>query len=329
MSQTNGPRHGSCIIDAPEQSNCVIVTQKGQNKFAQAMADSGEGRTHTKENTKENTGPYTETEPPDQELGKVGTVTTFVLKPGVGFGSVAVMSRIARVVVADVPCHITHRGNRREPVFFEEADWPVYLSLLGRYCAEHRLDIRAWCAMTNHVHLIAVPRVKTSMVRGVGLAHRHYSRLQNVRHGWTGHLWANRFYSSALDGDHLWEAVRYVECNPVRAGLAARAEDRVWLSCRENAGLVGSSGPLAPNRPFPGHIGVRDWARWVNCGPRESVIEELRVNTITGRPSESREFVERMEQSVSRSLTRPRMGRPRKTPQPAESPQPDLFEGET
>ena len=85
--------------------------------------------------------------------------------------------------MADVPYHITHRGNRHEPVFFEAADRSVDLPLLRRYCSEHRLDIWSWCAMTNHVHIIAVPRERTSMARGIGLAHRHYSRLQNLRHG--------------------------------------------------------------------------------------------------------------------------------------------------
>lgn len=238
------------------------------------------------------------------------------------------MSRIARVIVCDVPYHVTHRGNRRDPVFFSDADRLLYLSQLKRHASEQELDIWAWCLMPNHVHLLAVPRNPESLARGVGLTHQYYSRVVNKKQGWTGHLWANRFHSTALDGDHLWEAVRYIEANPVRAGLVSRAEDWQWSSCREHAGLTKPTGLLAPKSPFPGRIGRSKWARWVSGPPSLSVLDDLRANTAAGRPSGGADFVSRLEDIYGRPLTRPVMGRPRKAPKPDEkqkSPTRDMF----
>ena len=86
--------------------------------------------------------------------------------------------------------------------------------------------------MDNHVHLLAVPERKDSLARAIGRAHRRHARRVNRDQGWSGHLWANRFFSTALDAGHLWRAVKYVESNPVRAGRCARAEDWPWSSAR-------------------------------------------------------------------------------------------------
>jgi len=160
------------------------------------------------------------------------------------------MARIARVVVPGFPYHVTHRGNRRAAVFFSDDDREYYLALLAHHAASEGLDIWAWCLMTNHVHLIVVPQREESMARAIGKAHMRYARRVNRAHGWTGHLWANRYHSTALDWDHQWHAVRYVELNPVRARMVLRAQEYEWSSCRDHAGSGDSKVLPTMHRPL-------------------------------------------------------------------------------
>ena len=134
------------------------------------------------------------------------------------------MARIARIVVPGYPHHVTQRGNRRQETFFCDDDYREYISLMSQWCGENRVEIRAYCLMPNHVHLIAVPGEKESLARAIGEAHRRYTRYVNFREGWRGYLRQGRFASCVLDQRHLIAAARYVELNPVRAGLAEHPE---------------------------------------------------------------------------------------------------------
>lgn len=229
---------------------------------------------------------------------------------------------MARVVVAGEPHHVTHRGNLRADVFLSQAERECYIRLLSQCASAAGLEIWAWCLMTNHVHLLVVPRNKDSLRRGVGLAHQRYAAVINEQHGWTGHLWANRFYSTPLDTLHLWHAVKYVELNPVRAGLVGRAEDYEWSSARAHAGLTTSDPLLTPGGPFPG--GISDWACWLAEGLEEEVYQRIRRCTYTGRPCGSGEFVRRLESQTGRTLAPQRRGRKPRAPA-VEDPTPDLL----
>jgi putative transposase len=219
------------------------------------------------------------------------------------------MARIARVVLPDCSYHLTHRGNRGEAVFFTEEYRHRYLWWLHKYAERYALEVWAYCLMTNHVHLIALSRKADSLARTIGNAHRHYSRAINGRHEWTGHLWANRFYSTPLDEAHLWLAVRYVELNPVRAGIVQDPTEYRWSSAAAHAGLV-TDDVLSPARPFPGTI--EDWRRWLAQGLSPVDYRRLRSNTSRGRPSGSKEFVAWFETKLSRTIRPRRAGRPRK-----------------
>ena len=99
------------------------------------------------------------------------------------------MARLARIVVPDVPHHVTQRGNRRQEVFFGEEDYAAYQGLIAAACAEHRVRCLAWCLMPNHVHLILTPPTPEALRAALGEAHRRYSRRINFAKGWTGYLW--------------------------------------------------------------------------------------------------------------------------------------------
>jgi putative transposase len=165
------------------------------------------------------------------------------------------MARLARAVVAGYPHHITQRGNRRLPTFFSDEDYEAYLALMAAHGAACGVEVWAWCLMPNHVHLVAVPKTAEALARAVGEAHRRYTRGINFREGWRGHLWQERFFSCVLDGPHALAAARYVERNPVRAGLVKRAWDWPWSSA---AGHGACGRADAQGRPSPvGRAGTR------------------------------------------------------------------------
>jgi putative transposase len=209
------------------------------------------------------------------------------------------MPRIARLMLADYPFHLAHRGNQQRKTFLERGDYLGYLDLLRRYSEQFDMLIWAYCLMPNHVHILAVGKQRNSIPRAIGNTQREYSRRSNRRRQTTGHLWANRYFSTILDEPHLWAAVKYVELNPARGRLVTNATDYEWSSARAHAGLVRSD-LLDPERPFPGPIG--DWRGWLATGLDDETVQRLQENTYSGAPSGSREFVSELEQRVGRGL---------------------------
>ncbi|MEO8504039.1 MAG: transposase [Acidobacteriota bacterium] len=211
------------------------------------------------------------------------------------------MGRFARVVLPGVPLHVTHRGNRQGNVFFDDWDRQAYLERFIADSDRFGLALWAFCLMGNHVHWLVVPRDDQSLARTIQNAHRAHAVRINLRHDWVGHLWANRYFSTVLDERHLWSAVRYVECNPVRAGIVPRAEDYRWSSARAHSGWQ-AEWRLAGDRPFPGPI--PDWAGWLAERSDAAAETLLRKNSRTGRPTGSRQFIGKLECELNRSLAK-------------------------
>ena len=115
-------------------------------------------------------------------------------------------------------------------MFFRADHYARYLEWLEGYSKKYRLDILAYCLMTNHVHVVAVPHAVDSLARTLHALHSRHGRMVNLEQGWTGHLWQGRFLSAPLDEKHLFAAVRYVERNPVRAGIVKQAQEYPWSS---------------------------------------------------------------------------------------------------
>lgn len=210
------------------------------------------------------------------------------------------MGRFARVAVPDYFYHVTHRGNRRARIFVGEEDREVYCAWLRKYCDLHALEVFAWCLMTNHVHLIVQPRHSSSLARALGNAHGKYAQWFNAHYGISGHLWQGRFFSTPLDEEHLWAAVRYVELNPVRAALVGQAQAWRWSSAAAHVQggddlLLSKGGPFAGGR-------IGDWASWLHEGVPAETIERIRTSTQTGRPCGNVSFVLAFEQRLERLL---------------------------
>ncbi|MEN6624787.1 MAG: transposase [Candidatus Sumerlaeia bacterium] len=227
------------------------------------------------------------------------------------------MTRIARAVAVDVPYHVTHRGIRGADIFFDADDRRRYLDDLAGRAVDGGLDIWGWCLMTNHIHLLVVPRRRDALARVIGRAHQRHSQRINAAHGWRGHLWADRFYSTPLDDLHLWTAIKYIELNPLRAGLVRRAEEWSWSSARHHSGvpardwpgeLPATGSPFGGTRPHPLDGRPMAWADWLSLGLEAEAIDRLRRATMTGRPCGSESFAQGLEAQLGRVLTPQKRG---------------------
>lgn len=209
------------------------------------------------------------------------------------------MARLPRVVLPGIPHHVTQRGNRREPTFFEDGDYELYLDLLSEAAARSGVAIWSYCLMPNHVHIVAVPRDEDGLRRTFRHLHRHYTGYINARMRVTGHLWQGRFSSVAMDEAHLVCALRYVALNPVRARLVDRAEDWRWSSV--TAHLAGESDGYVDVAPALERVGnFRDFLGAPFDEPL--TYAALRKAESVGRPVGSREWLTDMEARTGLAL---------------------------
>lgn len=221
------------------------------------------------------------------------------------------MARLARVVAPGLPHHVTQRGNYRQDVFFSDTDRHTYLTWLKKYATIHRLRIAGYCLMTNHVHLIVVPEQEDSIARTLRRAHARYALYVHAKRGHTGHLWQNRYYSTVMDEAHLAAAMRYVETNPIRAGLVDEAMHYPWSSAAAHTG----------GRDLADLLDLSYWRTRYTCkawhaelcrpNPDE-LVEQIRSKTNSGRPLGGEDFVGELEQRLGRLLKPSRRGRKRK-----------------
>lgn len=218
------------------------------------------------------------------------------------------MPRIARVVATGYPHHITQRGNYKQKVFTSNKDYKFYLEHLNRYQCRYSLSILAYCLMPNHVHFVAVPKKEHSLAKTLNVCHMRYAHYFNKKNNLTGHLWQGRFYSCILDDKHLYAAIRYVENNPVRAGLVKKAGEWKWSSAKEHLG--GEKGLLSLGDIYE-YIEINNWKSYLSQKEDERIMGEVRKNTLTGRPSGSDMFIAKLEKIFGKRLKALPRGRPK------------------
>ena len=214
------------------------------------------------------------------------------------------MARLARVEVPGLPHHVTQRGNRGQQVFFEDADYRVYLELLSEHAHAARVAVWAYCLMPNHVHLILVPREAGGLRAALGEAHRRYTRHINLREGWRGYLWQGRFASFPMEEPYLLACARYVELNPVRAKLTRTARAWKWSSAR--AHLAGRDDGVVKVKPLLDR--VPDWKAFLREGLDSDDLEAIRAHERTGRPLGGTKFLARLEKRLGRTLAKAKPG---------------------
>ena len=217
------------------------------------------------------------------------------------------MARLARVVLPGVPHHITQRGVRSLEIFSSDEDRREYLSLLNEHGAKAGLEFLSYCLMNNHLHLLVIPQHEKSLREGIGETHKRYSRLVNFREKVRGHLFQERFFSCPLDLAHLSAAARYVERNPVRAGICRHAKDFPWSSARLHLGMIDRD-PLVQQSQWFGS--PDDWKEYLKEESHD--LERFRAHFRTGRPLGDDRFLRKAEAITKRELSPKKPGRPKK-----------------
>jgi REP-associated tyrosine transposase len=217
------------------------------------------------------------------------------------------MPRMARIVAPLHPHHVTQRGNRRQKTFFGAYDYRRYLTLLKQASVKSACSVWAYCLMPNHVHLVLVPEHVDSLAKLFREAHLKYTLHINSREGWRGHLWQERFHSYVMDEKHLFATVRYIELNPVRAGLCETPQDWPWSSV--HAHLERNDDGLVEVAPMLMRVG--NWEEYLLHENDKQILKNIRSCSRTGRPGGDDEFVGRIEDITGRNIRKRRSGRKR------------------
>src|SRR5271155_3023835 len=198
----------------------------------------------------------------------------------------------------DLPHHVTQRGNRREPVFFEADYYRLYRRLVATAARRAGAAVWAYCLMPNHVHLIVTPADEDGLRATFAEAHRRYTGAINARFQWTGHLFQGRFGAGVMDEPHLLAAARYIGLNPVVAGLVSRAEAWPWSSTRPQ--LAGEDDELATVAPWRALI--PDFAALLAMPTDAATTTHIERAPTIGRPLGRPEWIAMLERRLGRPL---------------------------
>jgi len=181
------------------------------------------------------------------------------------------MGRPHRNFEIGVPYHIAHRGNQQQTLFESDMDRRYYLAKLGSLAKRNKVRIGGFCLMSNHVHFAVIPDCTKGISRCFGQLHRDYSEMLYTRRGRRGSNWEGRVYAGKMDARHAWNALRYIERNPVDAGMVDRASDWIWSSARMHCGYE------------------KQW-EFVNADVRREWIDPARWREVLGVPLEEEEL---------------------------------------
>lgn len=219
------------------------------------------------------------------------------------------MPRRARVVIPGYLYHITQRGNYRQKIFEDDKDRIVYLKQIEEKRNRYGGEIFAYCLMDNHVHFIVRPLRDVTLGLMFGLAHMNYTQYYHRRRNLRGHLWQGRFYSCLMHHDHIVEAVRYVECNPVRASMVEKAWEYNWSSARAH---LGKKYKIIKLEDIHEYIDVKSWKNYLQKKECEENLKVLRERTRRGYAWAPEAWVETVEKRFCVRLAARPKGRPRK-----------------
>lgn len=237
------------------------------------------------------------------------------------------MPRRARLLVPGVPVHLIQRGNNRSACFYADEDYRFYLDHLAEQAAKHGCTLHAGCLMTNHVHLLLTPQQENSLGGMMKALGQRYVQYVNRTYRRSGTLWEGRFRSCLLqDEAYVLACYRYIEMNPVRAGMVQHPADYRWSSYRANA-QGDADAMLVPQALY---LGLGSDADARQAAYRElfrhelepGMVDKIRQATNGNYALGDGRFVAEVERMLGRRVTRGKPGRPLKSPPPVSA---DLF----
>jgi len=235
------------------------------------------------------------------------------------------MARQIRTIVADMPVHVVQRGNNRMDCFRDEQDYVLYGALVLQGTRRHGCSIHSYCLMTNHIHMLLTPQTASScgaLMHGISHRYAHYF---NRKYGRTGTLWEGRFRSCPVQSEqYVLACHRYIELNPVRAGIVSNPGDYRWSSYRANAS--GVRDPLVTPHSELVSLGASQYRRLFADGLSDDLLRDIREATNGGYPLATSSFKDEVAARTGRKMVPGKPGRPAKKPDARKSePDPDLF----
>lgn len=218
------------------------------------------------------------------------------------------MPRITRVVVPNYPHHITQRGTNKSDIFINNKDYQYFLKLLNEWSDKTKSQVWAYCLMSNHFHLLITPDSSDGLGRYLHGVTFRYAQYFNSKYGRSGRLWQNRYFSCPVDKDeYLWAVVKYIEVNPVRAGIMKKPEEWKWSSAGEH--IKGKTDNNIKLHNWLREEERKEYAKIILEGSQE---EKIRKATSTGRPLCGESFFDKLEAILNRDLRPKKGGRPKK-----------------
>ncbi len=224
-------------------------------------------------------------------------------------GHFSFVARVARFVLKDVVHHVVARGVNRRRIFRSGSDKAKYLKRFAKIADEEKVLVHGFCLMRNHVHWILTPTTSNGLARLFQRVHTWWAVVFNRKYGRTGHLFQNRYHSSPLDEKHYWEALRYVELNPKKAGLVQRAGQWKYSSARAHLRRLPDSRialvPVETRRQFS----FSDWRIFL-CASDDQKNQSIRRAAASSRPCGEDEWIAGLEAEHGRRLHLSPPGRP-------------------
>jgi putative transposase len=226
------------------------------------------------------------------------------------------MPRRARSIVGGLVYHVLNRANGRLPLFRKEADFAAFEAVLAGARQRVPLRILGYTVMSNHWHFVVWPkrgedRQVSEFFRWLTVTHSQRWHAHHATAG-TGHVYQGRFKSFPVASDeHLWNVLRYVDRNPLRAGLVKRAQQWRWGSLWRRSFGDAEARALLSDPPI--HL-PEDWARYVNQATTEAEVAAIRQSVLRGRPFGSEAWQQRITRQLHLEHTFRSRGRPFKNP---------------
>lgn len=222
------------------------------------------------------------------------------------------MPRIARIVSVGYPHHVLQRGNNRQGIFFDVADRSFYLALLKKYATECDCKVKAYCLMDNHVHFLLVPGRNDSLAKTMQKLSLTFTQYSNKKYGRTGRLWECRFHSCPVETEsYLWAVCRYIEKNPVRAGMVKQPADYLWSSVKINTAVENRQDSFI-EPIWKDYLDKDAYIKFLNQSDDEKQIKEISQSTIQGVPVGRESFVKDVIESSGVIIVKKPRGRPKK-----------------
>ncbi|GAO34633.1 transposase [Sulfuricella sp. T08] len=232
------------------------------------------------------------------------------------------MPRRARLALPNIPLHLIQRGNNRQACFFSDEDYRFYLDWLAEHAGKTGCQVHAYVLMTNHVHLLLsaeTAQAAGALMKALG---QRYVQYVNRTYRRSGTLWEGRFRSCLTqDETYLLACQRYIELNPVRAGMVAQPADYRWSSYRANA--QGEADGLVRPHSLYTALGAEAMSRQATYRElfryelEPGLVDEIRRATNGNFALGDARFAAQISVALGRRVTPGQSGRPRKSPAPA------------